>query len=165
MNVIFKLICPTPFSIRFSSYLLKRLHIQRVIFQDRIWHALLHLMAMKWNFTAAYQSSIRWMFSGFFFWLCVVCLFLHTHRVYGVVSCCVCRGSSSNKCSSKKRIRMNLFNCEVSIRMLFMVFKVIAMRAMVSVWNKNGKRITLNVLSIHSFFSTYLICGFSFDLC
>lgn len=86
----------------------------------------------KCNFTATYQC---------------VSLFLHTSYdvLYGVGHAIVL--------SNKKRIRHYiLFNCAVPIRIPFTVFKVMAIRATVSVWKKNGKRIKLNVLSIHSLF-------------
>lgn len=71
---------------------------------------------------------------------CCVFSFFHTLTVSSmctVWSHVVCGSSSSNN-SSRAVARgnifgMNLFNCEVSIRMFFMVFKVIAMSAMASV--------------------------------
>lgn len=109
----------------------KALRFQRVIFQARIWHALLHLITI--NVILPPHTNVS--------------LVLHTSYdvLYGVGHAIVL--------SNKKRIRHYiLFNCAVPIRIPFTVFKVMAIRATVSVWKKNGKRIKLNVLSIHSLF-------------
>lgn len=101
----------------------KRLHIRRVIFQDRIWHALLHLITITEFYKHSNaQCSFRVLFCTHYNGIAIPCDTKATRIVVSVA----------------KFIQLwSLFD------MLLVVFKVMAMRVTVSVWIKNGKRIKL----------------------
>lgn len=117
--------------------------IQRVIFQDRIWHALLHLITINVILPPHTNVSMLLLFLSHSFFRASL---YYTVTFYDCVQCigpCNRTGTHYILFNFTEDFIPNGFFSVGCCWFLLMVFKVMAIRATVSVWKKNGKRIKL----------------------